>query len=126
MSALLCGIIFRATIDFCTMPRARKPKVIKPVAPEIPEELIVKFNLAIGTRVKKLRTDRNHGVEDFAYEIDIARNTLIGVESENGEGCTTETLIRIIYGLGITVGEFFSDESFSSIIKPAKPSRPAS
>jgi DNA-binding XRE family transcriptional regulator len=102
------------TTDFCPMPKPVSKKV-RPIAAEIPEDSITAFHVQLGRRIKDLRKRKGFRLDHFCYEINIARNTLIAIEA--GKGCTSETLLRIIYGLGVDLVEFFA-EGFEPLQPP--------
>lgn len=98
------GTFFNVMKDFCPMPKKRD---IRPVAQEITDELLNKYHKELGARIKTLRSKQGHRQDHFAYEIGMGRNTLIAIEA--GTPHTTESLLRIIYGLGINLDEFFAE-----------------
>lgn len=102
------------TTEFCPMPKPVSKKV-RPVAAEIPEGLIPTFHEQLGRRIKELRKKKGFRLDHFCYEINIARNTLISIEA--GAGHTSDTMIRIIYGLGVDIAEFFG-EGFDPLQPP--------
>ncbi len=66
----------------------------------------MEFLKAVGTRVKKIRTDKNISQEAFAGQLGYDRAYLSRVESGK-QNITIETFKRICDGLGVTVKEFF-------------------
>ena len=67
-----------------------------------------KIRRALGKRVRDLRTAKGFSQEGFAYECDLHRNYMGGIE--RGERNVSLNNIAIIAGtLGITMSELFTD-----------------
>lgn len=63
----------------------------------------------VGNKITELRLAQNMSLTGLAKNSDIAQSSLSYIESSKAQP-TVETLQKICSALGITLGEFFSDE----------------
>jgi len=65
-----------------------------------------KVLVQLGERIKALRKEKGfNSYEHFAYDIEISRSGYAKYEA--GSDMRFTTLLKIIYGLGMTLDEFF-------------------
>lgn len=68
------------------------------------------FLVNLGKRIKFLRKKNGFkSAELFSYDIDVARTGMSRYETGNFTDIQMRTLLKIIDGLGLTPGEFFSE-----------------
>lgn len=70
------------------------------------------IKVAIGERIAQLRKAQNLSQQKFSYEAEIERSYLTHVE-KGRKNISIETLMKITDALGITLKEFFNQETFS-------------
>jgi transcriptional regulator with XRE-family HTH domain len=64
--------------------------------------------LQLGERIKMLRKEKGfNSYEHFAYDIEISRSGY--AKYEGGADMRVSTLLKIIYGLDLTLDEFFKE-----------------
>lgn len=91
----------------CNMRRKQKEQRKKATLGHFDREAVVEN---IGKRIKELRKQQGFkSYELFAYDIEISRTGMSNYESGNFDDIRFKTLLKIIDGLGISIGEFFSD-----------------
>jgi DNA-binding Xre family transcriptional regulator len=67
------------------------------------------FMRQLGQRIKDLRKEKGfNSYELFAYDIKISRSGMANYETGNFDDIRMSTLLKVIYGLGICLQEFFS------------------
>lgn len=69
------------------------------------------IRMKVGLRIKELRADAGMSQESFANSIDMARTYFAEIETGK-RNVSIVNLEKIATGLGVTLGEFFSDSLF--------------
>lgn len=69
------------------------------------------IRMKVGLRIKELRADAGMSQESFANSIDIARTYFAEIETGK-RNVSIVNLEKIATGLGVTLGEFFSNSLF--------------
>ncbi len=69
--------------------------------------------MRVDLRVKELRANLGVSQESFAHSIEMSRTYFAEVETGK-RNVSVENIDRIACGLGVTLGEFFNSELFSS------------
>lgn len=101
------------------MGRTSKKETV--VAADLSEDETRILLKSLAEHIRKTRKSLGFRTDHFAYEIGISRQTLIRMEK--GEDMLTSNLVKVIYGLGLNMDQFFKD---FPPIQPTKPSRPQS
>lgn len=70
------------------------------------------IKVAIGERIAELRKAKKLSQQKFSYEAEIERSYLTHVE-KGRKNISIDTLIKITDALGVSLKEFFNEESFS-------------
>lgn len=70
------------------------------------------MKVAIGERIAELRKAKNLSQQQFSYEAEIERSYLTHVE-KGRKNISIDTLIKITNALGISLKEFFNQDSFN-------------
>jgi transcriptional regulator with XRE-family HTH domain len=70
------------------------------------------IKVAIGERIVKLRKAKKLSQQKFSYEAEIERSYLTHVE-KGRKNISIDTLIKITNALGISLKDFFNEESFN-------------
>ena len=70
------------------------------------------MKVAIGERIAQLRKAKNLSQQRFSYEAEIERSYLTHVE-KGRKNISIDTLIKITNALGISLKDFFNEESFN-------------
>lgn len=69
------------------------------------------IRMKVGLRIKELRADAGMSQESFANSIDMARTYFAEIETGK-RNVSIVNLEKIATGLGVTLGEFFSNSLF--------------